>query len=264
MRFLFGCLAVLFACLPTTAMAGDPCPIDFSFYDLGTPPWLEQSTLLDALTTKDSWLGMSFNTSTADASKGRPAGVRVSAVSTGSPTAKAGLKIGDVITAANGKTLTKFQEFNAVLDTTKPGSTLTLQVTRDGKSEAKTLTLSRQDPVLGALIRHASKQDCASVTRGDPAPAWIAKVQPFLYAKNKRFRCDDAGKALLKAMSGEFTGGETLLLRGSKRLIFVGPDFGSFCVSAKDYDGAKLTPAAIKALYTRLTKAYVADRHANP
>ncbi|MGK0361497.1 MAG: hypothetical protein ACI9U2_003815 [Bradymonadia bacterium] len=264
MRSLFSCLLALSACLPAAALAGDPCPIEFTFYDLGTPPWLEQSKLLDALTTKDSWLGMSFKTNAAVPGKA-PAGVQVTNVSAGSPSAKAALKAGDVITAANGEPLLTFQAFNTLLDATSPGSVLALQVTRDGKSEAKTLTLSRQDPVLGALIREASKQECGAVTRGDASPSWIAKVQPHMYAKNKRFRCDDAGEAIAKALGDDALGaGDTLLLRGSKRMLFVAPGLKTFCVSAKDYDGAKLTPAAVKGLFSKLTKAYIADRHANP
>ena len=259
MRLLSSCLFALSACLPAAALAGDPCPIAFNFYDVGAPPWLDQATLLDALTTKDSWLGMSFKTNAT------PAGVRVTAVSTGSPTAKAGLKVGDVMTAVNGQALTTFQALNTVLDATKPGSVLALQVTRDGKSEAKTLTLSRQDPVLGALIREASKQDCGAVSRGDASAKWIAKVQPLMYQKNKRFRCDDAGSAIIKTLGSDALGdGDTLMLRGTKRMLFVAPNHKSFCVSAKNYDGAKLTPAVVKALFTRLTKSYVADRHANP
>lgn len=263
MRSLFSCLFAMLVCMPAAALAGNPCPIAMTFYDMGTPPWLEQAKLLDALTSKTMWLGMSFNTSTAAPEKKRPAGVRVTNVSSGSPTAKAGLKVGDVITASNGQALTTYQAFNAVLDGTKPGSTLTLQVSRDGKSEAKTLTLSNQDPVLGALIRYASKQDCTDVSRGDASPSWSAEARPLLWAKNKRFRCDDADSALTKGgvSLGE---GDVLMLRGSKRLLFVSPNLETFCVSAKDYDGAKLTPAKIKALYTRLTQSYVAGRHENP
>ena len=262
MRSLTRCLLLALVCLPAAARAGDPCPIGHAFYDLGTPPWLKQSELLDALTTKDSWLGMSFKTH--NKTEGAPAGVRVTDVSSSSPAAKAGLKIGDVITAANGSALPTFQAFNAVLDGTAPGSALTLQVTRDGKSEAKTLTLGRQDPVLGALIRHASKQDCAVVSRGDPAPSWTAKIHAHLWEKNKRFRCDEAGAAIAKAADLDLSEGDTLMLRGSKRVLFVGPDRRSFCVNAADYDGAKLTPASVKALFDRLAKRYIADRHANP
>lgn len=240
--------------LPGLCWAGDPCPIDFTFYDLGAPEWLNRDTLLDGLQTKDSWLGMSFKTHSTP-------GVRVTAVSSGSPTAKAGLKVGDIIVKANGKALPTFQDFNTVLDTTKPGDSLKLSVVRAGKAEEKTLVLSRQDPVLGALIRHASKQDCAQVSRGDADAAWVKRAQAAAFSKNRRFQCATAHTQLAKL---NIEPGQIVLVRGSKRVLLANPGSQTVCIKAANYDGAKLTPAAIGDLYKTLTKAYVADRHANP
>jgi membrane-associated protease RseP (regulator of RpoE activity) len=247
-------MALALVLMPGLAFAGDPCPIDFTFYDLGAPEWLERETLLDALQTKDSWLGMSFKTHSTP-------GVRVTAVSSGSPTAKAGLKVGDVIVKADGKALPTFQAFDAVLDNTTPGSSLTLTVVSGGATADKTLTLSRQDPVLGALIRHASKQDCASVSRGEGDAEWVKKAQAAAFAKNRRFQCKDAHVHLAKQ---GLEPGQIVLVRGSKRVLLANPGSTTTCIKAASYDGAKLTPAAVGSLFKTLTKAYVADRHANP
>lgn len=242
--------------LPGLAQAGNPCPIDFTFYDLGAPNWLDREKLLDGLTSKDSWLGMSYKTHSTP-------GVRITNVSSGSPVAKAGLKVGDVLLTANGKPLKTFKDLSAVMDTTQPGSTLNISVSRGGKVEKKTLTLSRQDPILGALIRHASKQDCASVTRGDSDGEWAAKAKAAVFAKNRRFRCDDAADKLYGS-NGIPGPGDIFLVRGSKRVLIANAGYETVCVRAAEYDGAKLTPAKVANLYRKLTQSYVDDRYANP
>ena len=258
MRPLTRCLLMALACLPAAAQAGDPCPIDFTFHDAGAPPWLDHAALLDGLATKDSWLGMSYKTHKDK--DGTEMGVRVTNVSAGSPTQKAGLKVDDVITRVAGAPMVTYQALNAVMDASKPGAVLALTVMRAGTKMQMPLTLSRQDPLFGALVRYASTQECASVSRGDTPAAWLTKISPHLYAKNKRFRCDDAAKALAKDLEP----GQIVLIRGSKRVLIANPGSTTVCVQSANYDGAKLTPASVKALYERLTKSYVADRHANP
>jgi YidC/Oxa1 family membrane protein insertase len=59
-------------------------------------------------------------------------GCRVNIVGPGTPAAIAGLKVGDVITAFNGKEIASAFELHCALAPTKPGQLVTLGITRDG------------------------------------------------------------------------------------------------------------------------------------
>ncbi|MFN3201390.1 MAG: PDZ domain-containing protein [Bradymonadia bacterium] len=251
-------LATLLAPLTIgTAHAGDPCPIDFTFYDLGAPEWLDRGALLDALTSKDSWIGISFGNGDG--------GVKITNVSNGSPAQKSGLKIGDVITEAGGKAQATHQAFAQQLSATAPGATLPLKVKRGEEVVDVPLTLSRQDPVIGALIDHASRKDCAKVRRGDLTEEARKQALAAVF-DGKRFRCKDAHKALAKANIGNetFEGGAIFVVRGSKRLLLANTQWKTTCIRASKYDGDALTDESIGKVFTRLTKAFVADRFANP
>lgn len=242
------CLPLAAILLAPPARAGDPCPIPFTFHDLGAPPWLDRAALLDALESQDSWVGISFSNH-AD-------GVRVDAVSAGSPAAKAGLAPGLVIDRVGDAPVKTHQELAARFRETKPGATLTLHRTDGGESQ---LTLGRQDPVLGALIDHAARQKCSFVRRGDVDPAKQAALRAKAFHPNRRFRCEDAHKAL----AGELEPGDIVLVRGSKRILLANPGWATVCVRTEEVDGAMLA-GGVEDLFGRLTRAYVADRHANP
>lgn len=241
------CAAILLG-LAGPAAAGDPCPIPFVFHDLGAPPWLDRDALLDGLTSKDSWVGISFST--------RQAGVRVDAVSAGSPAEKAGLKVGEHITAVDGQKVGTHEALGERFRTTAPGGTLKLTLA-DGAEKA--LTLGRQDPVVGALIDHAAKQECRHVRRGDVDPKQVETLRAKVFFENRRFRCDDA--------HGQFEGlleaGDIVIVRGSKRILLANPGWATVCVRANAVDGAKLA-TGIPPLLDTLGKAYVKDRHDNP
>lgn len=242
------CLPLIATLLGAPAHAGDPCPISFTFHDLGAPDWLDRAALLDALESQDSWVGISFSNH-AD-------GVRVDAVSAGSPAAKAGLTPGQVIDRVGDTPVKTHQELAARFRETKPGATLALHRT-DG-AEAR-LTLGRQDPVLGALIDHAARQKCSFVRRGDVDREKLAALRAKAFEPNRRFRCEDAHKAL----ADDLEPGDIVLVRGSKRILLANPGWATVCVRADEVDGAKLS-GAVEDLFGRLARAYVADRHANP
>lgn len=67
--------------------------------------------------------------------------VTVAEVQAGSPAGKAGVQVGDVITEANGTTVTSLMSLKRVLAGAKPGDTLTLKVTRGSASQTLTVTL---------------------------------------------------------------------------------------------------------------------------
>jgi serine protease Do len=68
-------------------------------------------------------------------------GALVSQVEPDSPGAKAGLKVGDVITELNGKKMENAGQLQAAISGQRPGNKVTMQVMRDGKSLNLPVTL---------------------------------------------------------------------------------------------------------------------------
>jgi putative serine protease PepD len=74
-----------------------------------------------------------------DATSG--SGAQVGSVSAGTPGEKAGLKAGDVITALDGKPITKADDLTAAITAHAPNDKVTLTVTRNGKAQTIDVTL---------------------------------------------------------------------------------------------------------------------------
>lgn len=68
-------------------------------------------------------------------------GAVVTQVESGSPAGKAGLKVGDVITGLDGKEVTDAGQLQVEVGQKQPGTTIHLNVRRDGKSETVPVTL---------------------------------------------------------------------------------------------------------------------------
>lgn len=82
-----------------------------------------------------------------------PAGVMqitVGEVTKDSPAEKAGLKAGDVISAANGTAITTPDEFVKLVQAAKPGDKITLNVVRDGQDDEIEVTLGENPDKKGA------------------------------------------------------------------------------------------------------------------
>lgn len=94
-------------------------------------------------------------------------GVRVSAVTEGSPAWKAGLKVGDRILAVNGFAVGKINDMAVQLGKTRPGDTLRLLVSRAGRNFPLTAVL--MDASLANRI--AAKAGPGLQT---PSPAYVA------------------------------------------------------------------------------------------
>lgn len=71
-------------------------------------------------------------------------GIYVKAIDDFSSAEKAGLKIGDVIVAADGKNVTTMDELNEIKNSHKIGDEMTLKVNRNGSEISITLTLAEQ------------------------------------------------------------------------------------------------------------------------
>jgi serine protease Do len=91
------------------------------------------------------YMGIGIADVTPDNSKffrmDKAVGAVVSQVESDSPGAKAGLKVGDVITQIDGKEVSDASDLQVVVGQKNPGTTVQLQVMRDGKSVSLPVTL---------------------------------------------------------------------------------------------------------------------------
>ncbi|MBO0911443.1 MAG: Do family serine endopeptidase [Acidobacteria bacterium] len=85
-----------------------------------------------------AYIGVGINDVTPDEAKffdvKKASGALISQVEPDSPGAKAGLKVGDVITGLNGKTVNDAGELQVAVGQKRPGTKVDLTVMRDGKS----------------------------------------------------------------------------------------------------------------------------------
>jgi len=67
---------------------------------------------------------------------------RVTQVRPGTPAAKAGLKAGDEITAVDGKQIASADSLTGAISAKKPGDTVSITYTRNGKSQTVQVKLA--------------------------------------------------------------------------------------------------------------------------
>lgn len=93
-------------------------------------------------------IGISGTNVTQEVSQayGLPIGVYVRGVEEGSSADLAGIRVGDVIIAINGETVSNYDELNAAKDTYKAGDTITVTVTRNGQDLDIQLVLQEKVP----------------------------------------------------------------------------------------------------------------------
>ena len=83
---------------------------------------------------------------------GAGTGVTVSSVVAGSPADQAGLKVGDTITTVDGHKVTKGAELVAEIASRKPGSKVTLNFLRNGKTQETTVTIADRAKLFAARL----------------------------------------------------------------------------------------------------------------
>jgi membrane-associated protease RseP (regulator of RpoE activity) len=72
------------------------------------------------------------------------AGIFVAAVYSNTPLAVAGIRTGDLILAVNQQPVGKLNEFRQRIDASKPGTTVSLHVFRDGAADDRLVTVGRE------------------------------------------------------------------------------------------------------------------------
>jgi serine protease Do len=80
--------------------------------------------------------------------KGQPTGALVGEVAPKTPSEKAGMKTGDVVTAVNGKKINDARELRLMIGSMAPGSKAQIEVNREG--QAKTLAVQLAEMPAGA------------------------------------------------------------------------------------------------------------------
>jgi putative serine protease PepD len=92
------------------------------------------SQLISSGNVQHAYLGVSIATGSG--------GVRVGEVRSRTPAAKAGLQVGDVITAVDGHKVTAADALSNAIDAKQPGDTVQLTYTRNGQSKTVSVTLA--------------------------------------------------------------------------------------------------------------------------
>jgi serine protease Do len=78
--------------------------------------------------------------------KGQPTGALVGEVAPKTPSEKAGLKTGDVITTVNGKKINDAQELRLMIGSMQPGTRVQIEVNREGQKKTFDVELAEMPP----------------------------------------------------------------------------------------------------------------------
>ncbi|HEY3542644.1 MAG TPA: trypsin-like peptidase domain-containing protein [Gaiellaceae bacterium] len=95
-------------------------------------------TVIAGKTVQHAYLGVQIGDTSSDT------GAQVAKIVSGSPADKAGLKVGDVVTAIDGKPVTNADDLTALVATYKPGDKASLTVTRNGTSTKLDITFGQR------------------------------------------------------------------------------------------------------------------------
>jgi putative serine protease PepD len=92
------------------------------------------SQLIDNGSVQHAYLGVAVQAANG--------GVRIAQVRSGTPAQRAGLKVGDLIKAVNGKQVTATSQLQGAIDARRPGDTVKIRYTRNGTSHTVTVKLA--------------------------------------------------------------------------------------------------------------------------
>jgi len=234
-----------------TAQAGDPCPIHVSINDLGSPDWLDNLALINALESRQTWIGIS--------SIPKDDGLLLTRVYAGSPAAEAGLLVGDIVSDIDGRPVTE----NSTFERLNIGEAVVFSIERAGQRSDALLTIGGVDPVPLAILHQLQNEDCRDPEFAAPDEALGQSVMAAVFTDSRGFRCEDAHVALQSLME-QYQSDTVYFVRGSRRLLLTMPYYGTTCVSVGALDGDNLNRIEISAVVERVIRNYVIERHKNP
>jgi serine protease Do len=89
---------------------------------------------------------------------GFKSGVIISSITSGQPAAKAGLKVGDIITTLDSRPVKDGDDLVAIVSARKPGSTIDVGYLRNGQAMHATLTIADRDKMMAAINAAANDE----------------------------------------------------------------------------------------------------------
>jgi serine protease Do len=94
-----------------------------------------------------SWLGIQFQSVLPEIvdslESAQAAGILIADVTPAGPAAKAGIAVGDIVDSVNGEAIKNTRDFNRIIDTTPPNSTVILGLRTKGREEWIAVTVGR-------------------------------------------------------------------------------------------------------------------------
>lgn len=109
---------------------------------------------------------------------GAGSGITISTVVAGSPADQAGLKVGDTITAVDGKKVTKGDELVSDIASRKPGSKTTLTFIRNGKQQDATVTIADRAKLFAARLGEDQENGDEDTPKPSKFGVTVRKVTP--------------------------------------------------------------------------------------
>jgi len=109
---------------------------------------------------------------------GSGSGITVSTVVAGSPADQAGLKVGDTITAVDGKKVIKGNDLVSDIASRKPGSKVTLSFIRNGKPQEATVTVADRAKLFAARLGEDQENEDENTPKQSKFGLTVRKVTP--------------------------------------------------------------------------------------
>jgi serine protease Do len=109
---------------------------------------------------------------------GSGSGITVSTVVAGSPADQAGLKVGDTITAVDGKKVIKGNDLVSDIASRKPGSKVTLSFIRNGKPQEATVTVADRAKLFAARLGEEQENEDENTPKQSKFGMTVRKVTP--------------------------------------------------------------------------------------
>lgn len=135
-----------------------------------------QDIIAHGYVTGKPYVGVTLATVNAQAAAryGRPGGAYVQSIVTGAAADKAGLEVGDIITAVDGEAVDSSAAFIAIKDKHRAGDTVTLTIDREAKKMTLTLTFDERTPddQVGQVPIENGSQDGYSYNYGGDGGGW--------------------------------------------------------------------------------------------